>query len=586
MRNVTQTVGTQYAAIMGLLLLLLSGLPAYADPFVPNDPYFFTDNPAGFLGQWHLDKQTSGASIDINVAGAWARGLTGEGVVIGFVEAGIEHTHPDLAANYDASNSWDFYDGDPDPSPTQSADGAETHGTAVVGLAVARGGNGIGIAGVAPRASFGALRTWGPPYGGFAYADVEAMQKAIDAMRHHAVAPNPTIDIMNHSYGELSGYAAHYYPKVIELEEALVESVEAGVIHVVIAHNQRLMHGTDFRDADANRKMLCHLPEALTVTAVDGSSSFARYANFGACITATVPSGETIWKGGLNLITTDRAGDSGYCPTWDSFPDSAYMSIFTGTSSAAPIMSGVLALAKEAQPNLDTRFAKHLLARTCRMTDPDDSTPMGGWTVNGAGYHFNNNYGFGVVDADALTQMATEYQGVTPLETQTTGWVSAGGVRIPENDPNGVARTFSLEPGGPLEEVVVELHLAHWAGNYDGLEAVLISPEGTRSLLMYRHPYQGIHRDAPGYFSKMQNLYWTLTTHAFWGEDPEGTWTLAVSDVWTEGYWDGVYEIPWQHFKVTARSGTLVEIPEPATLGMLALGGLALIRRRKRGMCK
>ena len=65
-------------------------------------------------------------------------------------------------------------------------------------------------------------------------------------------------------------------------------------------------------------------------------------------------------------------------------------------------MSGILALAKEAQPNLNTRFAKHLLARTCRLIDPYDSTPMGGWTTNGAGYHFNNNYGFGLVDADAL----------------------------------------------------------------------------------------------------------------------------------------------------------------------------------------
>lgn len=45
--------------------------------------------------------QTGGLEdIDINVAPAWERGFDGRGVVITILDDGIDHSHPDIRANY------------------------------------------------------------------------------------------------------------------------------------------------------------------------------------------------------------------------------------------------------------------------------------------------------------------------------------------------------------------------------------------------------------------------------------------------------------------------------------------------------
>jgi subtilisin family serine protease len=562
----------EFLPLLVYLVAQAGPLPA-VEAFVPNDPYFFTDNPAGFPGQWHLDKQTSGAAVDINVRGAWNRGLTGAGVTIGIVESGgAIYTHPDLIENYDSANSWDFFENDPDPLPADGENAA--HATCVAGLACARGGNGIGVTGVAPFASFASLRAGNGDSSSF--RDTVALQMQCDAFRYRSTGSNPTIDIKSYSMGEYGGYAANDYPVVADMAQAVIDSTQAGTIHVVIAQNFRLATGSPY-DADANKKSLCHLPEAIAVTAVNGQGHFAEYSNYGACIVASVPSGETIWNGGLNLTTTDRPGDLGYNPNpgYDvSFPDRDYTCVFTGTSSAAPIMSGILALAKEAQPNLDTRFAKHLLAQTSRLTDPMDSTPMGGWTTNAAGFHFNNNYGFGIVDADALTLAATQYAGVTPLVAQATSMISVNDY-LSDNDPTGISRTFSLSDTGSLEEVQVTLSLDCVERN--DLEATLVSPSGVSSLLMYR---SGSRRGDENF-----NLDWAFTSNAFWGENPAGTWTLTLRDVDGPSDYDGDgFATMWRGFSVTARCGSLVSVPEPQTLMMLAAGGMSLLggwRRRR-----
>jgi len=108
--------------------------------FIPNDPKFGE--------QWHLlNTGASGGTpgIDINITDVW-NDYTGTGVVIGIIDDGVQHDHPDLSANYDTTLDHDARDGDGDAAPGTSGD---NHGTTVAGTIAGVEGNGIGGTGVA-----------------------------------------------------------------------------------------------------------------------------------------------------------------------------------------------------------------------------------------------------------------------------------------------------------------------------------------------------------------------------------------------------------------------------------------------------
>lgn len=522
--------------------------PAQSMAFVPDDPYFHKNTPSsGWPGQWHLtNEHTTG--LDAGVSGAWLNDITGAGVTIGIIDTGIETTHRDLSPNYVAADSWDFGQDDATPDPVYSDD---NHGTSVAGVAAARGGNGIGITGAAPYAGLAGLRV-----------DFQSPTVAqfVAATLYHSSGANTNIKVKNHSYG----YGERYL--VTEAEQTALEtSTAAGTIHVWAAGNFR-EDSADYA-ADANKMDLQNSPAAITVAALGSDGKFAEYSNFGANIFVTAPSSAS---GGLRITTTDRIGSDGYNPDWDTtrygtpFPDDNYTAHFGGTSSAAPLVAGVIALGKQVQPNLDTRFAKHLLVKSCRKIDEDDDTEEsdGGWRANAAGNEFNQNYGFGLIDAAAFTSLATQYSGVTPLTTETTGTVAVNRI-IPDGDENGIIETFNISSDAPLEEVMVTLDIEHeWCGD---LEAFLTSPEnGTTSRLMLQNGSD--FEDA---------IEWTYLTNAFWGENPSGTWSLRVLDYWEED------EGMWNSFDVTVRMGELVPIPEPATVTLM-LGGVVMLLGRLR----
>ena len=71
----------------------------------------------------------------------------------------------------------------------------------------------------------------------------------------------------------------------------------------------------------------------------------------------------------------------------DAYPDDDYTSRFGGTSAAAPLVSGVIALMLEANPNLSYRDVEEILVRSARQVDPFIFDPTSGrldtsWIVN------------------------------------------------------------------------------------------------------------------------------------------------------------------------------------------------------------
>jgi subtilisin family serine protease len=58
-----------------------------------------------FISSSHRSAPSS--HIHINVLPAWNMGFTGKGVVIAFIDDGVEHDHPDLEHNWlSGSNNW------------------------------------------------------------------------------------------------------------------------------------------------------------------------------------------------------------------------------------------------------------------------------------------------------------------------------------------------------------------------------------------------------------------------------------------------------------------------------------------------
>ena len=275
-------------------------------------------------------------------------------------------------------------------------------------------------------------------------------------------------------------------------------------------------------------------------------------------VTATSSSDNGV-NNATGVTTTDRTGLNGYNPSDDTFPDQSYTSRFGGTSSAAPLVAGVLALVKEAQPALNTRLAKHLLAKTSDVVDADDSTVTGGgdettpgsaWKTNAAGLKFNMNYGFGLIDAAELVSEATKYSGVTPLQNFGSGTLTVNAFL---DDFSTVTRTTSVNvPNAkPLEEVVVALDVTH---TYRGdVEAYLTSPSGTTGRLVLKDG-----NDPKSDFT------WSFTSNAFWGESSNGTWTVRVGDAGAAD--TGI----WNSWSLNLRLGELIPAVFESYLGSSA----------------
>jgi len=516
---------------------------AYAfDP--SNDPYY-GQNP----GQWHLGNGAS--STHANLPPAWTRNLTGQGVVLSIVDDGLETTHPDLQANFQAADSFNHTKFSTVVDPDPAFDGLEEeqrHGTSVAGVAAAVGGNGVGVTGAAPEAKVAAQVVIFP---------TTAAQLA-SAVLYHSSGSNTAIKIKNHSYSPRDTFVDKQFET-----NALGSSAVAGTIHVYSAGNKR-----GFWLEDSNKLMPQNSPDSITVSAIGSDGVFAAYSSFGANVFVTAPSSA---PGLFGILTTDRQGAKGWCPNitlpvpglpqsadLDPFPDTNYTSTFGGTSSAAPLVAGILALGKQANPNLTGRLAQHALVRSSKLVDSSDGSNAGGgngtpgsaWKTNGAGFKFNQNYGFGMIDADLFTQQVVLYSGVTPLLVESVGPVSVGQL-IPDNLAAGISQNFILSSTTPLESIEVSLALTHsWRSD---LEAYLTSPSGTTCRLFLGAPAADSDRVDPyplpdPFWTDL--VQWTFVTHAFWGENPSGgQWTLNVRDT------DNGITGTWDSFTVKTRMG-------------------------------
>ncbi|MGC9451074.1 MAG: S8 family serine peptidase [Oceanipulchritudo sp.] len=453
-------------------------LVRYPRSFIPADPLF--------PDQWHLENvgQSGGlAFADAQVRPAWDLGLSGEGVTIAIVDEGIQYRHPDLEPNWVTGSGYDYNDDDTDPSPSGSDD---RHGTAVAGISLAAS-NTTGVVGLAYNARLIPLRLIGRLY--------EAGEEA-EALSYR----RQEVDIYNNSWGPSDDAGVRYANSSSALRYALEDNVTfgrggLGNIYVWAAGNGGL-YGDNSNFDGYNS-----LPFTISVGAVGDDDIKAGYSEPGANLLLVAPSGG---RGG-GILTTDNTGSSGYAPG-DEYDG------FSGTSAAAPIVSGVVALMLEERPDLNWRDVQQILALTAVPVDFADED----WKKNGAGHWVNHGYGFGRVDARAAVLLARDWVSLPSLSQPLTGQQTRLASLI-----QGVTSTSSIriEEDIEVQFVRVFVNLSH--SDWGDLRIELVSPEGTASVLSEPHANANNSGD-PG--------TWTYLSTRCLGESSRGNWILRITD--------------------------------------------------------
>ncbi len=257
---------------------------------------------------------------------AWGSS-TGADVKVAVVDTGIDLDHPDLVDNvrggFNAIN------------PRKQPDDDNGHGTHVAGI-IAAANNGFGVVGVAPEASLYAVKVLGASGSGYLSDIIEGLGWCADN----------GIQAVNMSLGTSAD--------VDSFHQAIATVAQKGVILVASAGNS----GPGFDTVSYPAKY----DEVIAVAATDQNNVAAYFSSTGPAVELAAP--------GVNIYSTVKGG--------------GYTSM-SGTSMAAPHVSGTAALVIAAYPGREATWVRDHLRQT--------ATDLG---VAGC----DNTYGCGLVNAD------------------------------------------------------------------------------------------------------------------------------------------------------------------------------------------
>lgn len=524
-----------------------------------------------FEHQWHLRNEGQDGFIgaparageDINVVPVWERGITGKGIKVAVSDSGVEIDHDDLYENSKNGKHLNFALNA--PFVTDYPYPNSPHGTAVAGIIGAKGWNNEGGMGVAPDATISGFQFLG------------SSNFSVTEMIHQASGDHR---IFNYSYGD-----TYYYP--IHSDALYLKHIKDSALntpsrfYVKAAGNEHLEVESQYSNPlctshNANSPMENESPYMLIVGAVNSEGERSSYSNVGSNIWISAFGGEYGVLGGGELpaiLTTDLPTCfKGYAKVnparnnpfefgHDLNQLCNYTATMNGTSSAAPIVSGVLALMLEAYPQLSFRDAKHILALSARIATKkteyfDESlkhishnysgcSPAThditinnwsygqGWVKNAGiykqlsetsdGLQFHNDYGFGIIDADKAVEMAIEYrEGTrTPLPKQEEDSYVSNTLNRTIPDASLIEEKFLMTKDLIVETMMVSVQINH-TRSIGEIGVELISPAGTRSILTYVNNSFLLGPDLEGTIQS--------TSHAFYGEPLQGEWTLRIVD--------------------------------------------------------
>ena len=469
-----------------------------ADTRALNDPLI--SDPL-YSCQWHL---SSSQWQDIDVQSVWEEGIKGEGIGVVVVDDGIYHAHEDLKDNVATGLNFDYGTGGNDIYGR-----FDHHGTHVAGMIAARD-NDIGVRGVAPRATvYGYNFLSGLNSTGLNLLDAMSRNSGVTAVSNNSWGP---------SDGPGLGRTFSFWRQAVHA--GITEGYDGkGTFYAFAAGNGHLLGD------DSNLDEFANTHAVTAVCAVHSEGRRAGYSEMGANLWVCAPSNDRPGSlGGARGILTTENSDR-------------YYQDFGGTSAAAPIVSGVAALTRDTNADLTWRDVKVILAASAQKNDPASS----GWKsgaakhpVSSSGrYHFNHEYGFGVVNAEGAVALAKRWTNLPEMQDTTVSSEQPYVELIPDATAPGSATTtthaLTVETDiGFTEFVEVTVSFAH--DSFRDLEILLESPSGAISRLAVPFDtYDGLNAFfGEGFVPLYGSFQFGSAKHL--GEDPNGEWKLHVTD--------------------------------------------------------
>lgn len=294
----------------------------------------------------------------IGAPAAWDLTTGSSTVVIANIDTGMRYTHEDLAANMwtnpgeiqgngvdDDNNGfaddyygYDFFFNDPDPLDEHG------HGTHVGGTIGAAGNNALGVVGVNWNVRIMAIKIFNATGQNTTTAMVINAYDYVRSMKQRGI----NIKATNNSYS-----GTDESDRDLALKEAIDELGNAGILNVFAAGNNKWNNDTITTPAFPASFTS---PSILAVASSDPNDNRSGFSNYGA-------------------ISVDIAAPGHVIQSTTNGSNSSY-GIMSGTSMAAPHVTGAAALLAAFDPSLSAVALKATLMNTVDLLFGWESTPI------------------------------------------------------------------------------------------------------------------------------------------------------------------------------------------------------------------
>ncbi len=282
-------------------------------------------NDTHYPDQW--DRENTGQlgtpDADVDAEGGWALATGSPSVVIAVLDSGIDSAHPEFAGRIVAG--FDFVNNDSDPEDDES------HGTYVAGIALANANNAFQVAGIDWAAALMPVKV----------LDDAGFGTTTDLVDGITWATDNGADVINMSLIN--------YPCSGSLANALQYALDGGAIPVASAGNDGI------GDADVSGPGC--IAQSISVGATTADDHRASFSATGSELDITAP-GQGVRTVRYRIYT-------------DGFSN------FSGTSAAAPIVSGIAGLMRALRPAITPGEVRDLLEQTAedRVGPPAEDMP-------------------------------------------------------------------------------------------------------------------------------------------------------------------------------------------------------------------